>query len=177
MTYLYMLLIIFFIIFTTLYVMSLINVLVYKVPQVSTFNSDLKILREVFWNYELKWKKIVDLWSWTWKIIRLLEKEFKMKSTWYEIDLSNTLIAKVLNKIFKSKAEVIKWNYFNADLKEYDYIYLYLFPELIEKLEKKIWKDAKKWTIIFVNAFKFKNREPIKIYLKNWKEKIFVYKI
>lgn len=168
---------VFLIFFAILYSLSLFNSIKYIVPQVSTFKSDFKILEEWLKRYDLKWKKIIDLWSWIWKAIRFFEKKFKMKATWYEIDLSNTLIAKVLNKIFSSKSKVIKWNYFKADLYKFDYIYVYLFPELMEKVEEKIWKDAKKGTIIFVNAFKFKKHQPIDIFYKNWKEKILVYKI
>lgn len=160
-----------------MYFTSLINNIIYKVPQVSTFNTDLKILREVFNNYDLNWKKIVDLWSGIWKMTRLFESEYKMKSTWYEIDFSNVLISKILNNIFKFKWRNIRWNYLKKDLSEFDFVYIYLFPVLMEKVEKKIWSNCKKWTIIFVNAFKFQNHEPIKIYKKNWKDKIFVYEV
>ena len=160
-----------------LYSLSLFNNIKYIVPQVSTFKSDFEVLRKWLKKYNLRWKKILDLWSWIWKAIRFFEREFDMKATWCEIDLSNTIIAKILNKIFGSKCEVIKWNYFKLDLKQYDFIYIYLFPELMEKVEEKIWKDAKKWTIIFVNAFKFQKHKPIDIFYKNWKEKIFVYEV
>jgi len=170
-----------FIIWTILYSLSLFNNIRYVVPQVSTFKSDFEVLRKWLKKYDLKWKKIVDLWSGIWKVIRFFEKEFGMKATWCEIDLSNTIIAKILNKIFKSKTKVIRWNYFKTDLKEYDFIYVYLFPELMEKVEEKIWSDAKKWTIVFVNAFKFQKHKPIDIFYKKvknkTKEKILVYKV
>ncbi len=165
------------IIISYLYFLSLINNIKYKVPQVSTFNSDLKILRESFKKYNLEWKKIVDLWSGIWKIMRLLEKEYKANVTWYEIDYSNVLIAKILNKFFNSRWKIIKWNYFEADLRQYDFIYIYLFPELMEKVEEKIFSSAKKWTIVFVNSFKLIKHKPIEIFYKNGKEKIFIYKI
>ena len=165
------------IVITILYSLSLFNNIRYIVPQVSTYSSDFKVLRKWLKKYNLNWKKILDLWSWIWKAIRFFEKEFNMKSTWCEIDLSNTLIAGFFNKIFSSKSKVIKWNYFKVDLQEYEFIYVYLFPELMEKVEEKIWSDSKKWTIIFVNAFKFNKHKPIDIFYKNGKEKIFVYKI
>jgi len=133
-----------FIIFTWLYILSLLNNMRYKVPQDSTFKSDFLVLEKWLKKYNLEWKKIVDLWSWIWKTIRFFEKKFNMKSTWYEIDLWNTLLARFINKIFNSKSKVIRWNYFDADLSKYDFIYLYLFPELIEKIEEKVWKEAKK---------------------------------
>jgi len=165
------------VIWAFMYSLSLFNNIRYIVPQVSTFKSDFEVLRKGLAKYDLKWKKIIDLGSWIWKWIRFFEREFGMKATWCEIDLSNTLIAKFLNKIFSSKSKVIKWNYFKVDLKKYDFIYVYLFPELMEKVEEKIWSDSKKWTIIFVNAFKFNKHKPIDIFYKNGKEKIFVYEV
>jgi len=164
-------------VWTGLYFMSLINYIRFKVPQVSTFSSDFKVLKDNLWKYNLEWKKIADMWSGIGKVIRFVEKEFWAKSTGYEIDLSNVIIWKILNKVFWSKSKIIKWNYFEADLKKYDFIYIYLFPCLMEKVEEKIFSDAKKWTIIFVNAFKFWKHKPIDIFYKNWKEKIFVYKV
>lgn len=168
---------IFFSIFILLYLNSLLNSIIYKVPQVWTFASDFKVMRSWLKKYNLKWKKLVDLWSWTWKVLRFFEKEFKTKTTWYEIDLWNIVIAKILNKLFSCNANIYKSNYLKADLSTYDYIYVYLYPELIEKIEEKIWNDCKKWTIIFSNAFKFKKHIPIEI-LKDSKakEEIFIYK-
>ncbi len=165
------------IIFVYFYILSLRNNIKYKVPQVSTFSSDFKILKKNLWKYDLKWKKWADLWSWIWKIIRFFEKNFESKMTWYEIDPSNVILAKFLNKFFSSKTKVIKWNYFEANLKQYDFIYVYLFPCLMEKLEEKIFSESKPWTYVFVNAFKFKNYKPIEIFYKKGKEKIFVYKV
>jgi len=177
MIYIYILILMLFIIITILYTLSLINNIFYKVPQVSTFNSDLDILKKVFDKYIINWKKIVDLWSGTWKMLRFFEKNYDIKSTWYEIDFSNVLISKIINKFWNYKNISKRKNYFKADLSKFDYIYVYLFPELMEKVEEKIWNSTKSWTIIFVNAFKFENHKPIEIFQKNWKDKIFVYKI
>ena len=166
-----------FFIFLFLFFLSLLNNFLYKVPQVWTFNSDLKIIKKAFLRYNLKWKNFIDLWSWTWKILRFVEKNFKAKATWYEIDLSNYLISKTLNKLFKFDANIINKNYLDANLEKSDFIYIYLFPVLMNKVEEKIFKDSKKWTIIFINAFKFVNHKPISILYRNKKEKIFIYKI
>jgi len=177
MLFVYILVVSFIVVITFFYLSSLVNNIVYNVPQVSTFNSDLNILKSVFDKYELEWKSIADLWSWRWKMLRLFEKEYKMNSTWFEIDLSNVLLSRITSKFLKLKNKSFRKNYFKADLKNFDYIYTYLFPCLMEKVEKKIWSDCKKWTIIFVNAFKFEKHEPIEVFQKNWKDKIFVYEI
>lgn len=177
MLYLHILILIFVIIITFAYILSLFNNIKYKIPQVSTFNRDLEILKRVFDKYIIKWKKIADLWSWTWKMLRLFERRYRLEATWFEIDFSNVLISKIISKSFGLKNKSIKKNYFDAELEEFDYIYIYMLPFLMEKVEKKVWSSCKKWTIIFVNAFKFTNHKPIEIYKKNWKDKIFVYEV
>ncbi len=165
------------IIVTIFYSISLMNSIFYKVPQVSTFNEDLKLLEKVFDKYLIKNWKILDLWSWRWKMLRIFEKKYKMHSTWFEIDLSNVIISKIINKFFWYKNKSIRKNYFKWDLSEFDFIYVYLFPILMKKVEEKIWKSSKPWTIIIVNAFKFEKHKPLEVFQKNWKDKIFVYKV
>jgi len=177
MIYIQIILLVLIISFTFFYVIWLWNNIKYKVPQVSTFNSDLKLLKNVFDKYNLQQKSIVDLWSGTWKMIRLFEKEYNMKTTWFEIDFLNVIVSKILAKLYNLKSSSTRKNYFSADLWEFDFIYTYLFPVLMENIEKKIWSECKKGTIIFVNAFPFKKHTPIKIFQKNWKDKIFVYEI
>lgn len=177
MIYIDLLMISIFWIVVILYVLSLCNQIIYKVPHVSTFNSDLHIIKEVFSKYISIWNKVADLWSGTWKIVRLLEKDFWAKVTWYEIDLSNVLISKIVNTFKKYDAKIVKWNYLKTDLKNYDVLYIYLFPCLMEKVEERIFSHCTKWTIVIVNAFPLKNKKPIDVFLKNWKEKIFVYRV
>jgi len=167
-----------FLLGASLYINWLYNSLKYKVPQVWTFCSDFKVMRKNLWKYNLKWKKIVDLWSWTWKVLRFFEKEYEMFATWYEIDRWNVVMAKMYNYIFGSKSRVIKWNYLKKDLSQFDVIYVYLFPILINDIQDKLWKDCKKWTLIISNAFKFSGLEPLEVfYDEKWVEEMFIYEI
>jgi len=158
-----------------LYILSIINYKKYIVPQVATFDEDIKILKKILEKYNLNWKRIIDFWSWSWKMLRFFEKNFQMKTIWYEIDLFNVLVSKILNYTLNFKSKIIKWNYLDSNLENIDFIYVYLFPEIIEKVENKIFTEAEKWTIVIVNAFKFKNLKPQDIYKKNWKDKFFIY--
>lgn len=167
-----------YVIFVTLLIISIANSIFYKVPQVWTFSSDFKVMRDKLWKYNLKWKSLVDLWSWTWKVLRFFEKEFSMKATWYEIDFSNALISRILNKIFWYNGNVIVGNYLKKDLSSYDVIYVYWFTVLMPWIEKKVWGNCKEWTLVFTNAFKMPNKKPIEILLdKKWKKEVYIYEI
>lgn len=169
---------IFIVIFSFLFLLKIINSTIYRVPHVATFGSDIEVMKKWLKKYPLKGKKIVDLWSGTGKIVRFFEKEFGAISYWYEVDLSNHLISKLINKITNSKCKVYKKSYYDINLSWYQVIYVYLFPEIIDKIESKIWQESDKWTIIISNAFKFKNKIPIEI-LKNekWKEELYMYEV
>jgi len=167
-----------FFIFAILFSLSVFNWIRYKVPQVWTFSSDFKIMKKYLKKYNLAWKSLVDLWSWSWKVLRFFEKQFWMKTTWYEIDFSNVIIAKIINLLVWSKAKVIKWNYLKADLSKFDVVYVYWFTVLMPGIEKKLWENCKEWTLVIANAFKMPNKKTVEVLVnEKWKEEVFVYEI
>ena len=167
-----------FLFWTFIYINSIFNSIKNRIPQVSSFDSDLKAMKKWLKKYDLKWKKLIDLGSGIWKILRFFSREFHMKTTWYEIDLSNYLIALLLNKIYGVKSEIHLKSLYEADLKKYDYIYMYSYPEVIQDFWAFIKNNAKPWTIVFSNWFRVPDLETIDIVLwKDWKEEVFVYKV
>ena len=140
-----------------------------KVPYVWTFNRQLKILKKLDLK---KGSKILDLWCGDGKALRFFEKEFWLKWTWYDINSFAINYGKLINKIKKSNIKLIKANFIWKDISWYDYIYIYLFPEFMEKIEDWIFKNKKENTIIISTAFTFKKHKPFKII--DWK--IYLYK-
>ena len=168
----------FFLWLIIIYILSIKNSIFYKVPQVSTFSSDFKIMKKYLWKYNIKWKKIIDLWSWSWKTLRFFEREFSMKIIWYEVDFWNFLISKIFNKLLWYNAKIYKKNYLKTKIEKSDFIYLYLFWVLMKDVEIKIWKEAEPWTIVISNAFKLVKHKPIDILFdKNWKEEVYIYEV
>lgn len=164
--------------FWFLYVLSLFNSFRYKVPQVGTFQSDFKVMKKWLQKYNLSWKKMVDLWCGTGKVLRFFEKNFWMIATWYEIDRSNIIIAKILNFLYQQNTKVVRKDYFTIELWEYDVVYVYLYPILMDQIQKKIWGEAKNGTLVISNAFQFSNKIPIEILCdKNGKQEVFIYEI
>lgn len=139
-----------------------------KVPYVPSFNRQLDILKKL----ELeKWKTIVDLWCWDGKALRFFEKQFALKWVWYDINLFAIMYGRLLNKIYKSNVQLIKENFIGKDIYSYDYIYLYLFPGFLEKIEDWIFENKRKNAIIISTAFTFKKHKPFKVLDK----KIYLY--
>lgn len=68
-------------------------------------------------------------------------------------------------------------NLFKADLKKYDYIYLYLWSSQLALMENWIFSTIKKDTIIISNSFTFKDHKPFQTVKNRWgKDAIFLYK-
>jgi len=140
-----------------------------KVPYVWTFNEQLEMLKKLSLQ---KWKSIIDLWCWDGKALRFFEKQFWLKWIWYDINLYAILYGKILNKIHKSNIKIINGDFLKQDISVYDYIYVYLLPEFLGKIEDWIFTHKKKDTIIISTAFTFKNHKSFQII--NWK--IYLYK-
>ena len=141
-----------------------------KVPYVWSFSRQLEIIKEL--DLE-KWKTIVDLGCGDGKALRFFEKEFWLNWTWYDINSFAILYWKLVNKLTKSQTKLYKQDFTKLkNLKDYNYIYIYLFPEFMEKIEDWIFKNKWKNTIIISNSFKFAKHKPFQVV----KEKIYLYK-
>lgn len=145
------------------------------VPYVNSFDSDISLIKD---NIELdKTKRMVDLWCWNWKALRFFNNNFWLENLyWYDINLYSILLWKVINFITGKKfIKIYLKDFRDIDLWKFEYIYIYLFQD---KYEEYILKNAKKWTIIINNSFKFSSINPIKV-IKNckWRDKIYVYHI
>lgn len=92
-----------------------------------------------------------------------------------------TIIVGLLNKIIhRSKIQFRFTNFLKSDLSEAKTIFLYLSPEMQQKLSPKIKKECKKGTTIICNTFHlpgFKEVEKINRDKKARLNTIYIYKI
>ncbi len=148
----------------SIYGISLIFSSLMGAPYVPTKNKlAIEILKEV------KFKKnglFVELGSGDARIVRSAVKNYGVRGL--AIDVNGLLI--IWSKILKfldprlrgnDKLVFLKANILNVDLTKADYIYLFLFPELIKKLIPNFNRDLKKGTIIISHGFpveEYKNK-------------------
>ncbi|MGB9847949.1 MAG: methyltransferase domain-containing protein [Minisyncoccia bacterium] len=106
-----------------------------------------------------------------------LAKKFpKVQFVGYENNQLLYLFAKIFNR--RSNLKFYCADIFKVNLSQFDYIYTFLFPELLLKLEPKIKKEAKKGSIVISNTFTFPTLKPIKIIESPKKlETIYIYKL
>lgn len=115
---------------------------------------------------EIKYKKnglFVELGSGDARITRTAVKNYPVRGMAVDVNALLIIWSKVLSKFdgTRGRIDYVTKNILGVDLKKADYIYLFLFPALIEKLLPKFEKELKKGTIIISHGFpisKYKNR-------------------
>jgi len=107
---------------------------------------------------EIKFKKngiFIELGSGDARITRAAVKNYPVRGM--AVDVNGMLIiwSKFLSKLDGTypKINFVDKNILNIDLAHADYIYLFLFPDLINKLVPKFDKELKKGTIIISHGF------------------------
>ena len=153
-----------FLIFMSIYGLSLIISSLYGAPYVPTNKKlALEILKEI------KFKKnglFVELGSGDGRIVRTAVKEYQVKGVGVDINLLLIFWSKTLKFLDPrlrrdDRLTFIQKNILKFDLTKADYIYLFLFPALIEKLVPKFDKELKKGTVIISHGFpvnEYKNK-------------------
>lgn len=150
-----------FLLFMSVYGISLIYSSLMGAPYVPTRNKlALEILKEV------KFRKnglFVELGSGDGRIVRTVVKNYPISGVAVDINGLLILWSKFLAKLDKTYPKIIflNKNILKVNLIKADYIYLFLFPALINKLIPNFERDLKKGTIIISHGFpieEFKNK-------------------
>ena len=143
--------------------LSVVNSIYYGIPHVATFTSDIRVMRDGLRSYPINNKRLLDLGSGSGRMVRFFEREFGMVCTGYEVDLGNHLFAHFLGWIMRSHACLVKGDFNKLSFRDYDVVYMYLFPEIVMRIEDRIWQECAPGTLIVSNAFKLQKHTPIEI--------------
>lgn len=118
--------------------------------------------------------KVVDLGCGDGRVLRIFEKQGVQDLTGYEMNFWIYLLARIENKILKSKAKIYFKNFQRVNLSEYNIVFCYLSGYYMNSLLKeKFDRELMPGTKIISYVFSIKNwRKPEII-----SGKIFVYTI
>jgi SAM-dependent methyltransferase len=147
-----------------------------RAPYVPSFDSHLRIMKQ---HLRLKkWSTIVDLGCGDGKALRFFAKEFGLKGNWYDLNPFVIWYGKFSNRLLWYKdISLIRSNFKKAQLKNYAYIYLYLWPEQLIFMEDRIFDGLWDHTIIISNSFVFVKHTPFEvIHDAHNKKVIYLYK-
>ena len=126
----------------------------------------------------IRWKKLVDLWCGDGKAMRFFSRQFGLQCDGYELQWFPCYYGKLCNYLFNyPHLKIYKKNFFQVDLKRYDYIYVYLLPNQMADIESRIFTHMTNKAIIISNSFQFAIHKPFDV-IKDRKGKpsIFLYK-
>lgn len=117
-----------------------------------------------------------DLGSGNGKVVFLVEKLSGAKSVGFELGWWTILFAKLKAKFTGSRARFINRNFFKQDWSGANYIYGYLYPPLMRRVEEKFLADCKPGSIAVIRDFPFPDLKPIEVYSLPKKHEIYIYK-
>ncbi len=99
--------------------------------------------------------KFLELGCGTGRIVSMATEQYDVKGVGVEINPILFFGAHLRKWFFKHpNVSFLKQDVRDVSFKEYDVIYLYLFPALIDKLEPKFRAECKKGTIIISHGFR-----------------------
>lgn len=145
-----------------------------KTPFYPSSTKDIERLFESL-NLPFNKKSFIDVGSGDGRFVIWASKK-GMKSTGIEFNPFLTLFSRLLillNRQSKN-AVILNQNFKDHNYSNYDYVYLYIFPEHMDELAEKLFSELKPGSVIITNTFNFKNQayKPDKEL-----ERYYIYKI
>ncbi len=161
-----------------------------RVPFVPTYNSDVE-----FFVKELKISSsdvFYDLGSGDGKVIFLVNKLCGAKCVGYELTWWTHWLAKLKKRFLQpfspfrgdvaSASEVTErlqfknQNFFKHPWTDANFIYAYLYPPLMGRVEEKFLADCRPGTIAIIRDFPFPNLQPVKVHFRPKRHGIYIYR-
>jgi SAM-dependent methyltransferase len=96
------------------------------------------------------------------RFLRILAQQEKVKAIGYEYFLIPYLLAVIFNFFSRHKIKIFYQDFFKANLSAADYIFCFLMPKAMERLESKLQQELKPGALVISNTFAFKNWQPEK---------------
>ena len=154
------------------------SLLWFKWPYVNSFNSQLNLLKK---HLRLKPSKaLLDLGCGDGKAMRFFAKYYPIQVIdGYDTSLFAIALGRFYNHFFqfKKRINLMHWDLHNADLSQYDYVYVYLLPKHNELIEDWLFDGIKDDCVVISNSFTFKkHKEFAKIEDEDSKWKFYLYR-
>jgi len=117
------------------------------------------------------------------RFLRSLVKKYPVKAIGYEYAWPPFLIGKIINAIEGLNVRILRQDLFQADLSQADYVFCYLLPIEMSRLQKKFEQELKSGAVVIANSFQIENWQPVKKFVINPKKRaglsnrIYVYKM
>jgi hypothetical protein len=151
-----------FLLVACLMVVMYLNVFYFIFLRVPTLSAGNKVVEKILQNIDFgSRKKFYDLGSGNGRLISLVADCYpELECIGIEYNITAYCHAKIRNIFSKNKVSYRRENFFKINLGDADVIYAYLYPPVMERLESKFAKELRRGTVVILNSFPFKTKEP-----------------
>ena len=141
------------------------NIFYFIYLKVPTLSANNKVIEKILRSIDFKGrKKFYDLGSGNGKLISGVASLYPdLECIGIEYNIAAYYCAKTRNIFLKNKVSYLRENFFKVNLDDADIVYIYLFPGVMNRLEAKLANELKSGTVVVVNSFPLKSKEPKKI--------------
>lgn len=109
-------------------------------------------------------KRVVDLGAGDGCLLEVVRRSYpQVQADGYEISPVVWLLGRLRAAIKRSGVRLHFQSLFKADLHDADVVYLYLLPELLDRVALKLDQELKPGTPVISHAFRFSDRMPEKV--------------
>lgn len=144
-----------------LYFLSMIISDLFGVPFVPTRGKSVEQILA-----QIKFKRhdvFYDLGCGDGRLVFYVARHYKIRAVGVELNPLLYFFSQLKKKFTRNhRVSFYRRNFFDVDLRQSTVIYLFLFPEVVEKLKAKILKECRHGTIIISHGFKAKYLEARK---------------
>ncbi len=146
------------------------------VPTLNTFAKHKQLMQD---QLELKDQaRILDLGCGYGSALRFFDMHFDCAQlVWVDNNPRAITIGNRINaQKNQSHIQLAEWDIFDTDISWYDYIYIFLMPAVMPRIQARLDTHLSPHTIVIVNSFPLPDRKPIHI-LSNieTKSKVYLY--
>lgn len=166
-----------FLLLLDFYLISLLISSFFGAPYVPT---DKKILNKILSKLPLKKNRVfIELGCGDGRVVKYAVEKYQVKGIGIDINPYLILILKIINKLKGSNnPQFIYQDVFKTKLNRASYIYIFLMPNMLNKLKEKFQEELNKGTLIISHGFKIPQWEDKLIdRLKGGKFNTYYYRI
>lgn len=147
-----------------------------RVPFVPTYRSDIEFIVKKLGISSSD--MFYDLGSGDGKVVLLVNELSGASGVGFELTWWTHLLAKLKSKIKgqMSKVKFRNQNFFKHSWQDADYIYGYLYPPLMRRVEEKFLADCKPGSVAIIRDFPFPNLKPTEVFYRPKDHEIYIYK-
>ena len=154
---------------------SFLGFIITRVPFVPSYAHEVKFIVEKFGITSQD--TFYDLGSGDGRVIFLVEKLSGAKTKGFELTLWAFFFSKMKKFIKGSKAEFVNKNFFKQSWSEANFIYAYLYPPVMSRVEEKFVSNCKPGSYAIVRDFPFPSLKPINIFKMPKGHMLYIYKV